>query len=275
MIRVSEPVALPVPRSALGEGARWDHEAGRLLWVDIPAGLVHTLAGGRHESIDVGRPVTVAVPAARGGLALALREGFALLTAGGPPEVLATVIEAGGRMNDGACDSAGRFFAGTMTDAPGVGALYRLGADRHVERVVGGVTISNGIAWSPDESLMYYVDTALGRVDVFDYDPGSGDLANRRTFVPVTRGRPDGITVDASGHVWVAVWEGGAVLRYGPGGRLDLVVEIPASRVTSCAFGGPGLDELYVTTASDGRTGGEVFRCRTSATGLPAHPYRG
>lgn len=287
MTRVSAPEVVPVPAARLGEGPRWDERTGTLLWVDIPAGRVHRLdpADDSHVVLDVGQPVGVAVPHAEGGLALAVRDGFALL--GGDvwaapaavPEVVAPVTAAerpGNRMNDGACDRAGRFFAGTKAedDTAGAGALYRLGPGRRAERVLDGVTVSNGIAWSPDERLCYYVDTPTGRVDVFDYDPGSGLLAGRRTFAEITRGMPDGITVDARGHVWVGLWDGGAVLRLRPDGSVDLTVDIPARNVTSCAFAGPDLDVLYVTTAWDGTGGGELLRCRTSVEGLPSHPYR-
>ncbi|NUW39810.1 SMP-30/gluconolactonase/LRE family protein [Nonomuraea rhodomycinica] len=300
MTGVSEPEIVAVPSSRLGEGPRWDERTGTLLWVDIPQGLVRRLdpADGTHAAIGVGQPVGVAVPRAAGGLALAVRDGFALLDepawdrpATDDPEmvdglavvdgleVVAPVTAAerpGNRMNDGACDRAGRFFAGTKAedDTPGAGALYRLGPDHRAERVLDGVGISNGIAWSPDERLCYYVDTLTNRVDVFDYDPADGRLAGRRTFAEITRGKPDGITVDARGHVWVALWDGGAVLRLRPDGRLDLAVEIPVRNVTSCAFGGPGLTDLYVTTAWDGAAGGELLRCRTSVEGLPANPYR-
>ncbi|MER5426849.1 SMP-30/gluconolactonase/LRE family protein [Streptosporangium roseum] len=295
---VSEPEIVPVPPARLGEGPRWDDRTGTLLWVDIPAGRVHRLdpADGSHGVIDVGQPVGVAVPRAAGGLALAVRDGFAVLPetrwaapVGGSgsavrPDGLGLELivpvtageRPGNRMNDGACDRAGRFFAGTKAedDTPGAGALYRLGPDHRCERVLDGVTVSNGIAWSPDGRLLYYVDTPTGRVDVFDYDPADGRLGGRRVFAEISRGMPDGITVDALGHVWVALWGGGAILRLRPDGRLDLAVEIPAPNVTSCAFGGPDLDVLYVTTAWDGTAGGELLRCRTSVEGLPANPYR-
>ncbi|WP_214408729.1 SMP-30/gluconolactonase/LRE family protein [Sphaerisporangium fuscum] len=287
-VKVSEPEVVPVPRARLGEGPRWDGRTGTLLWVDIPAGLVHRLdpADGSHAAVDVGRPVGVAVPRAAGGLALALSDGFAVLAEEPTTDGTAAKVELvapvtagerpGNRMNDGACDRAGRFFAGTKAedDTPGAGALYRLGPGHACERVLDGVTISNGIAWSPDERLLYYVDTSTGRVDVFDYDPAGGRLGERRVFAEITRGMPDGITVDTEGHVWVGLWDGGAVLRLRPDGRLDLAVEMPATKVTSCAFGGPHLDELYVTTAWDGTGGGELLRCRTSVAGFPANPYR-
>ncbi|MFF4195870.1 SMP-30/gluconolactonase/LRE family protein [Nonomuraea sp. NPDC001831] len=268
---------VPVPRAALAEGPRWDAATGTLLWVDIPAGHVHRLdpAGDERETIELGRPVGVAVPHASGGLMLALGNGFAR-HADGRTELVARPPEpAGNRMNDGACDRAGRFFAGTKAedDTPGAGSLYRLSQDRTCDKVLDGVTISNGVGWSPDERLMYYVDTATDRIDVFDYDPATGTLDGRREFAALPS--PDGLTVDAAGHVWVALWGGAAVVRLRPDGRTDLTVEVPAANVTSCAFGGPDLDVLYVTTAWDGAAGGELWRCRTPHTGLPANPYRG
>jgi sugar lactone lactonase YvrE len=183
-------------------------------------------------------------------------------------------------MNDGACDRAGRFFAGTMAEdeATPAGALYRLDPDHVVTRLVAGVTVSNGIGWSPDERLMYYVDSPTRRVDVFDYDPATGAIEGRRPFASLPPGDavPDGLTVDAEGGVWVALWGGSAVHRYDRAGRLDRVLEIPSVNVTSCAFGGAGLDQLYVTAAAGpGETEGALYRWPAGVPGQPAHPYRG
>ena len=274
---------LPVPLAALGEGPCWDPAEGALYWTDIPAHRVHRLAAdGTHTSWDAGQPVGAIVLRAGGGLVLAAKDGFWTLDpATGELALLAhaepDVPE--NRMNDGACDKAGRFFAGTMAEdeSAGAGTLYRLGTDHEVAPVLGGVSISNGIGWSLDESRMYYVDSPTLGIDVFDYDAGSGTIGNRRVFAAVGGGAiPDGLAVDADGCVWVALWGGAAVSRYGPDGRLRQTLEIPADNVTCCAFGGPDLGTLYITTAAGpGRCAGALFACRPGAAGLPANPFRG
>ena len=144
--------------------------------------------------------------------------------------------------------------------------------------VLAGVSVSNGIGWSLDESRMYYVDSLTCRVDVFDYDAASGTIGNRRVFAGVRRDGvvPDGLAVDAGGCVWVALWGGGALVRYRPDGRLEQILDVPAAHVTSCAFGGTDLATLYITTAAGpGAYGGALFSCWPGATGLPANPFRG
>jgi sugar lactone lactonase YvrE len=181
-------------------------------------------------------------------------------------------------MNDGKCDRAGRFFAGTKADddTPQAGALYRL-ENGEVTQLLDNVTISNGIGWSPDERLMYYADTPTGRIDVFDFDATTGEPTNRRRFVdiPQDAGLPDGLCVDADGAVWVALWGGAAVHRYRADGELDRVLRLPVSNVTCPTFGGKDLDVLYITTARTDEPGsGALFRCRPGVTGQPANPYR-
>src|SRR5262249_397331 len=179
------------------------------------------------------------------------------------------------RMNDGSCDAAGRFWAGTMAldERPDAGALYRLSCDGRVEMMLRPVTISNGIDWTDDDRSMYFIDTATGSVDVFNFELTSGTISNRRTFVRIGReqGAPDGLTIDADGFVWVSLWGGGAVHRYAPTGVLDRVVRLPVTHPTSCAFGGPELRDLYITTATVALTAdqrvrqpqaGGLFRCR-------------
>jgi sugar lactone lactonase YvrE len=275
---------LPVPRAALGEGPCWEPAEGALYWTDIPAHRVHRLAAdGAHTAWDTGQPVGAIVPRASGGLALAAKDGFWAMDPGSGQLALLAHVEPdvpGNRMNDGACDRAGRFFAGTMAEdeCPGAGTLYRLGPDHALTPVLRDVSISNGIGWSLDESRMYYVDSLTRGIDVFDYDAASGAIGNRRVFTAVGGDGvvPDGLAVDADGCVWLALWGGGALVRYRPDGRLEQTLEIPAACVTSCAFGGTDLATLYITTAAGpGACGGALFSCRPGATGLPASPFRG
>jgi sugar lactone lactonase YvrE len=275
----------------LGEGPAWDDTAGLLIWVDIPAGRVHRFdpSTGSDETFDVGQPVGAAVPTADGRLALAVSDGFALLD----PETRALEriadVEAElpeTQMNDGKCDPAGRFWAGTK-DNDGrrpIGSLYRLDGDSTVDRIVTDVVISNGLGWSPDGRTMYYIDSKTYAVDAFDFDMGTGSASRRRRAIatPEPWGLPDGMTVDEEGFLWVAFWGGSAVRRFAPDGSVAAVIEFPVSQVTSCAFGGEELADLYVTSASGGLTpeerarqphAGGLFRLRPGVRGLPARPY--
>jgi sugar lactone lactonase YvrE len=178
-------------------------------------------------------------------------------------------------MNDGACDTRGRFWAGTMRlDGQGAEAsLHRLDPSGEVTRVLDGVGISNGIAWSSDDTLMYYVDTPTHGVDVFDYDVEAGSVANRRRLIEIdpSDGDPDGLVCDGEGCLWLALWNGSAVRRYAPSGELIGTVELPVKRVTKCAFGGADLDDLYITTAGGGDPreplAGALFHAATGVRG--------
>jgi sugar lactone lactonase YvrE len=272
----------------LSEGPVWDAERGRLLWVDIMLGRVHALApdSGAEQRWQLDRHVGAVAPRAGGGLVVADEHGFSLLEEdpAAPAQPLADLLGPGLRMNDGACDPLGRFWAGSMAydETPGAGHLYRLEGTGQATPVLANVTISNGLGWSPDESRMYFADSGEGRVDAFDWPSFTG----RRTVIeiPGSLGVPDGLAVDAEGAIWVAVWGGGCVRRYGGDGVLLGAIELPVAQVTSCAFGGPDLDELYITTAAhdlspdDRRSqplAGAVFRCRPGVRGLPATPYAG
>jgi sugar lactone lactonase YvrE len=272
--------------AGLGEGPLWDARTAELLWVDIMAGLVHRFdpASGVDDTLDVGQPVGAVVPRAVGGYALALRDGFAVTDDDGVRLVAPVDHDRPGlRMNDGACDSAGRFWAGTMhvDELPGAASLYRLEPDGRVERMLGDVTVSNGIGWSPDDTVMYYVDTPTQAVDAFDYDAASGAISNRRQIVTIDEGAgwPDGLVVDAEGCIWVALWEGWAVRRYSPAGELLAVIEVPVARVTKPAFGGPALDDLYITTGAPDEAdakqphAGGIFHVRPGVRGLPANSF--
>jgi sugar lactone lactonase YvrE len=186
------------------------------------------------------------------------------------------------RMNEGTCDPQGRFYCGSMSyqRVPGAGALYRLDPDRSVRVVLDGVTISNGLEWSPDGSLVYYNDTPTRRVDVFDYDPDAG-FSHRRPLVVLDEERPDGLTVDADGGIWVAFNGQGRVHRFTAGGRLDEVVEVGAAKTTACCLGGPGLDRLFITTSRENLPDGEdplagaLFIADVGVAGLPARLFAG
>lgn len=288
------PVELAIhPGDELGEGATWDAAAGRLISVDILRGRVHLFEPrtGQLRTVNVGQPVGAAVPRRSGGLVVALRDGFALLDPADGSLTFVAHVEIdrpGQRMNDGACDAAGRFWAGTMCmqERPGLGALYRLDPDGTTHTMLTGVGISNGIDWSRDGSLMYYIDSLTQRVDCFDFDLESGAIDNRRPFVTIDAadGAPDGLTVDAEGGVWVALWGGSAIRRYRADGTLDRVLPMPVSCPTTCAFGGPDLRDLYITSAitrlsDDERreqpAAGGILRCRPGVAGRPAHVFAG
>ena len=277
-------------RAELGEGPVWDARAACLYCVDILQGHVHRFdpSTGALRTWPIDQPVGAVALSETGDLILAVRDGFACLNPESGRVSIIAEVEADRpdlRMNDGACDRAGRFWAGTMAfdEHHGAGALYRLARDGSVEAMVAPVTISNGIDWSADDRTMYFIDSPTQSIDLFDFDAASGAIANRRTFarIPVDAGVPDGLTLDADGGVWVALWNGGALHRYTPDGTLDCVVRVPVTHPTSCAFGGADLRDLYVTTAAialDARErdrqphAGGVFRCRPGPAGR--EPYR-
>ena len=278
---MTEPLALH------GEGPCWLARSGEVAWVDMLAGrvLATSLASGATRVIDVPGPVAAIVrPRAAGGLVVATETGVELLDESDAPALLCTIVdEPGVRMNDGACDPQGRFWCGTMAyDAhDGGGALYRVEPDGSHSLQLAGVTISNGLGWTPDGATAYYVDSLAG-IDVFAFDGATGTLSERRRLATIEGGSlPDGLAVDAEGGIWVALWDGGAVRRYGPDGTLEAVVELPCARVTACAFGGDSLDELFITTSRlelpDGvdPAAGSLFRCRPGVRGQAVLPFAG
>ncbi|MFF5039388.1 SMP-30/gluconolactonase/LRE family protein [Streptomyces nigra] len=254
---MSAPYEVAVRAEAqLGEGPTWDPASGRLLWIDILGSRLHTYdpVSGRRSVRTVFQHIGAVKPRAGGGLALNLRDGVGLLDPDGAFRWLHHEPVSGRRANDAAVAPDGSLWAGTMRydEAPGGGTLCRITGDGTAEVVLDDVTVSNGTGWSPDGRLLYYIDTPTRRVDVFDHEDGR--VTNRRTFAEIEDGAgfPDGLTVDAEGAVWVALWDGSAVRRYTPDGVLDRVIAFPVPRVTACAFGGPGLTDLYVTTARVG-----------------------
>ncbi|QHA04431.1 SMP-30/gluconolactonase/LRE family protein [Streptomyces broussonetiae] len=270
--------------ATLGEGPTWDAATGRLIWLDILGMRLHTYdpATGRRTVRTTEQHVGAAKPRVGGGLVLNLRDGVGLLGPDGGFGWLHHEPVPGRRANDAAVAPDGSLWAGTMRydEAAGGGTLARLTGAGTVETVLPGVTVSNGTGWSPDGRLMYYVDTPTRRVDVFDHD--AGRVANRRPLVEIEEGagHPDGLTVDADGCVWVALWDGAAVRRYTPAGTLDRVIELPTPRTTACAFGGTGLSDLYITTARVGLSSphplsGSVLVVPGAGKGLPQPAFAG
>jgi sugar lactone lactonase YvrE len=279
--QVTDPVAYH------GEGPVWSQSWGGLRWVDMLAGDVLSLADdGAVERRHVGAIAAAVRPRRQGGAVIGVERGFALEDVDGTLTHLDELWTDGSvRMNEGGCDPDGRFYCGSMAydRRPGAASLYRLDPDGSVSVALENVTVSNGLGWSPDGSLAYYNDTATYRTSVFDYDTDAG-LTNRRVFVDLSdeEKRPDGLTVDSQGGVWVALSNGGAVRRYTPDGALDEVVELPAKKVTACTFGGSRLDQLYITTSREGLEPGDdplagsLFRAYdVGVSGLPVREFAG
>lgn len=276
----------------LGEGPWWDEQNSQLLWVDIFAGEIHFWdpASGRDRSISVGQPIGMVAGRTSGGLVCAVRDGVAFVERDGSGFEIVAPIEAenaGNRMNDGACDQTGRLWAGTMAAdlLPSQGSLYRIGPDLSATAILTDVSISNGLDWSPDGRTFYFTDSSTRRIDAYDFDPDSGCIRNGRMLVglPHPVATPDGMAVDAEGTIWVAIWDGGCVQRFGPDGTHLETIRIPVTRPTSVAFGGPGLNQLFITSASGGLTdrqkaeephAGAIFVLESTVTGRPPASFK-
>ncbi len=268
---------------ALGEGPVYDDRTSRVLWVDILGRRVlwREVNGTEVGEIRVPRHVGAAVPCQDGRLVICLPEGPALVGEKGTVHPLGTFAEADVaagvaappgrgalRSNDAKADPVGRLWLGTMAydETAGAGALYRLDPGTVApRRVLGDVTVSNGLGWAVDGSTMYYIDSPTRRVDAFSYDISTGEIQDRRPFVEIDTGYPDGMCVDADGGIWVALWQGAAVLRYRADGHLDRVVPVPTPQVTSCAFAGQDFQTLIITTAARARPAGEPMAGLTYA----------
>jgi sugar lactone lactonase YvrE len=271
-------------RAHIAESPVWDDRHGELVWVDLEVGRVHweNPAAADRASIDCGRSVGAVVPRQSGGWVLMLADGIAVLDSrDAAPRIMADIPASGVRFNDAKCDPVGRLWAGTMAPdiSPQAGALHRVDADWSVTTVLTGLTLPNGIAWTRSGTTMYVVESRERAVWAYEYDLSSGELGARRDFVLLSMddGEPDGITVDDDGGLWVAIYGSGEVRRYLPSGELDRVVKVPASRVTSCAFGDNGFSSLYITTAAhpDDQRGGQVFRIVPAVRGRRADRFAG
>ena len=281
---------LEIPAS-LGEGAIWNHQSNTFWWVDIEGRKlnIYDPETKNNREIDVKERIGTVVPSKNGGAIVALENGIFHLDLEtedmkpicNPLEGLDTI-----RFNDGKCDPAGRLWVGSMSlkFIRGVASLYLVETDGSFQEVFAGVTISNGIIWSNDHKILYYIDTPLGNVRAWDYDIETGEIINERIVVsiPDGMGGPDGMTIDEEGKLWVAHWGGNMVGRWDPEtGELIGKVEVPAPNVTSCAFGGPALDVLYITTAGGDNTkmleeyplAGSVFKVSPGVKGVKADFY--
>lgn len=281
-------------RALVGEGPIWHEDEQVLYWIDITSSklFVFDPATNENRSYDVGQHVGTVVMRASGGVMLAVRDGFAsfdleteTLTIINDPEP----DQPGNRFNDGKCDPAGRFWAGTMAyeNQSTQGSLYRLDADLSVHKMLGDIGISNGIIWTQDQSTMYYADTVANTVRAFDYDVATGDISNERVIIRPTKemGPPDGLTLDAEGMIWLAHYGGGCVRRWHPETAEVLqTVELPARQITACAFGDKDLDTLYITSAAQNMDAaalaheplaGSLFSVKTGHQGVPSFKFAG
>lgn len=269
-------------RAALGEGPVWDEVRQELWWVDISGHQLHSWSpsSGDRVVLDAGTAIGSVALTPNGGVVAAVDQDLALVTPDGGISVLVTVgdVVEGGVLNDCGCDPDGNLWVGVTTaeEAEPVGCLRVVTPGLEVTTVLDGLTIPNGIDWSPDERLVYFIDSPARRVDVFASRPRA--LGERAVLAGIDSGGvlPDGLTVDREGGIWVALWDGWSVRRYLPDGSLDVVIELPVAKVTSCAFGGDDLGELFITTASLDLTpadraeqplAGAIFRVRPGVAG--------
>ena len=274
-------------RCRTGEGPLWHEQEQRLYWVDIPEGRLYRYdpATGAHEQVFQGEPIGGFTVQADGSLLLFMARGaIAVWRPDRPlsPVVEEIPVERDSRFNDVIADPEGRVFCGTMPGPAGGGRLYRLDRDGTLTELLDGVGLPNGLGFSPDGGRMYFADSKAGVIWRFAYDRVTGELSDRRVFADTAgrEGAPDGLAVDAEGGVWCARWNGGCLVRYRPDGGEERRVELPARKVSSACFGGPGLDELYVTTAGgpdrdrEGPGAGALFRLRPGLRGRPGFPSR-
>lgn len=282
-------------KNKLGEGPVWNLTEQALYWVDIESNCFYRLDSttGKYEVFHTGVPVGVLAVRASGGLVMATQKGFAFWNR---QEGLRFIADPEAdkphtRFNDGAVDSQGRFWAGTMCGLPEIceapeGSLYRLDPDGSIHTMQVGLKISNGIGWSPDNKVMYLTDTPQHMIYAYDFDTATGAIENRRPFVhsPDAIGMPDGLTVDSEGCIWSARWGGWKITRYDPTGRVEREILLPVEYPTSCTFGGEDLNELYITSAWTALSeeqkkqqplAGDLFRVKANIKGLETPNFVG
>lgn len=278
-------------QASLGEGPAWDEKSGTLYWVDILGKRVHAWKDGWEDFLQLDETIGCLAPRREGGLAAALKDSIWFLDwTNGKRTMLASVSESPtNRFNDGKCDPAGRLLAGTMDmeeKAPS-GALYSLTAGQSPRKLLDGLRISNGLAWSPDYRVFYHIDTPTCQVRAFDYDLETGEISNQRVAIEIPSGMgwPDGMTSDREGSLWIALWGGSRISRWNPAtGKQEVEIAIPAPHVTACVFGGPQRNTLFVTSARTGLEeavlaeyplSGGVFQIQTQTEGMPTFSFAG
>jgi L-arabinonolactonase len=276
----------------LGEGPLWHPIEQVLYWLDITQGRLHRFdpRSGDHQSSALGIMTGSMGVRAKGGFVMATGSGFAFwepktgqMTFLGDPDADEDDV----RFNDGKTDRQGRFWAGKMSSTP-TNSLFRLDHDCTIRRMESGICISNGLGWGPDDRVFYYTDSLTRTIYAYDFDASSGSIANRRIFtrVPAVAGEglPDGLAVDEEGYIWSARWGGWKVVRYAPDGSIEREIAMPVKFPTSCAFGGPDLDELYINSAweeiapedrANQALAGDVFRLKTQVRGFPEPLFQG
>lgn len=296
-IKVATTVAC---RNQLGEGSYWDGKRGLLWWLDVPLpSKLYSLnpASGEVKSYDMPEMITSVRAKKDGtGLIVACHSGISHFdyASGKLSHVLRPEPQKPyNRSNDGATDARGRFWFGTMQNniqpngagidlVEGAGTLYRLDPDMKLTAFETGIWVSNTVCWSPDNRTMYFCDTNTGIISAYDFDLDAEIVTNKRPFAQFDRGWPDGSCVDAEGYLWNARWDGGCVVRFNPRGEVDTIIELPTAKVTSCAFAGPDLTDLYITTATFAMTdaekaaypeAGNLFACRPGVKGMVAPEF--
>lgn len=275
-------------KNSLGEGPVWDDKLQELFWVDINGQklLRYNPATGHTAEYGFDKKIGFAVPSGNHTWVLGLEDGFYRFnTETGSCSFIVHTGDwnLGNRLNDGKCDPAGRIWCGTISGKGQTdGYLYVLESGGKLDVRLSGVNCSNGLAWNADATTMYYIDSGERVVHAFDYDASTGSIANRRAVIHFPQGEiPDGMSIDSEGMLWIGHWEGGQIGRWNPETGEQLVsVKLPVRNVTSCAFGGPELNELYITTAMVGNDGwdmkdqplaGGLFRVRLDVKGMPVH----
>ncbi|MEH1942895.1 MAG: SMP-30/gluconolactonase/LRE family protein [Nostoc sp.] len=278
-------------RARLGEGPIWDSTQNVIYWVDIYNHRVHQFnpATGKDLFFDVGDVVGAIATAGADRLIIALRHHLAFLNT--RTGVVTPILEIEGnlpdnRLNDGKCDPQGRFWFGSMCSLEKPQAsLYRYDNDGSLHVMETGLTISNGLGWSPDQKTFYLTDTPQQKIYAYDFNSITGNITNRRIFVDLTHEtfHPDGLTIDSEGHIWSAMWAGWCVIRFNPNGEEILRIKLPVQVPSSCTFGGEDLQTLYITTASVGLSqaeieksfySGDLFALQTDVTGLPTYDFK-